>query len=206
MATFLGFAGYYRTFIPQYSALTNRLNGMRKTEKFLWDKEIEQDFVELKKAFTEGGIQAFPDFEGGTPFILTTDWSKENIAGVLSQVQDGKERFLGCWGRKCNKYEQNYPSYKGELLAVIQCIKKWKHILNYRPFEVHTDASALKYLTTMKNRSGLFTRWYQELAGFNFKVIHKKGKENSNADALSRLFHMAELIRLRIAVSHQRVV
>ena len=76
--------------------------------------------------FTEGGIQAFSNFGVGDPFILTTDWSKENIAGVLSQVQDRQERFLGCWGRKCNK--RNYPSYKGELLAVIQCIKKWKHI------------------------------------------------------------------------------
>ena len=44
----------------------------------------------------------------------------------------------------------------------------------------------------MKNQSGLFTRWYQELAGFNFTVIHKKGKENSNLDALSRSSHMAE--------------
>ena len=85
----------------------------------MWNEEIEQDFVELKRAFTEGGIQAFPDFGVGDLFILTTDWSKENIAGVLAQVQDGQERFLGCWGRKCNKYERNYPSYKGELLAVI---------------------------------------------------------------------------------------
>ena len=112
---------------------------------------------------------------------------KENIAEVLSQVQDRQEQFLGGWGRKCNKYERNYPSYKGELLAVIQRIKKWKHILSYPPFEVHTDASALKYLTTMKNQSGgLFMRWYQELAGFNFTVVHKKGKENSNADTLYR--------------------
>ena len=101
-------------------------------------------------------------------------------------------RFLGCWGGKCNKYERNYPSYKGEVLAVIQCIKKWKFILNYCLFEVHTDASALKYLTTMKNQSGLFTRWYQELAGFNFTGIHKKGKENSNADVISRSSHMEE--------------
>ena len=79
---------------------------------------------------------------------------------------------------------------QGELLAVIQCIKKWKHILSYPPFEVHTDASPLKYLTTMKNKSGLFTRWYQELAGFNFTMIHKKGKENSNADTLSKSSHM----------------
>ena len=49
-----------------------------------------------------------------------------------------------------------------------------------------------KYLTTMKNQSGLFMRWYQELAGFNFPVIHKKGKENSNADTLSRSSHMAK--------------
>ena len=90
--------------------------------------------MELKKAFTNGGIQAFPDFGVGDPFILTTEWSKENIAGVLSQLQNGQERFLGCWERKFNQYEQNYPSYKRELLAVIQCIKKWKHILSYRPF------------------------------------------------------------------------
>ena len=59
---------------------------MKKAEKFLWNKEVEQDFVEFKKAFTVGGIQAFLDLEGGNPFIFTTDWSKENIAGVLSQV------------------------------------------------------------------------------------------------------------------------
>ena len=44
----------------------------------------------------------------------------------------------------------------------------------------------------MKNQSSLFTRWYQELAGFNITVIHKKGTENSNADALSRSSHMSE--------------
>ena len=60
---------------------------------------------------------------------------------------------------------------------MIQCIKKWKHILSYRQFEVHTDASALKYLTTAKNQSGLLTRWYQELAGFNLTLIHKKWKK-----------------------------
>ena len=93
------------------------MNGIKKAEKFVWNEEIERDFIQLKEAFTKGGI---PDFDIGDPFILTTDWSQDNIAGVLSQVQDGKERFLGCWGRKCNKYKRNYPSYKGELLAVIQ--------------------------------------------------------------------------------------
>ena len=95
VATFLGFVGYYRNFIPQYSSFTKRLNGIKKAEKFLWNEEIERDFVKLKRAFTKGRIQAFPYFGVGDPFILTTDWSKENITGVLSQVQDGQERFLG---------------------------------------------------------------------------------------------------------------
>ena len=95
---------------------------------------IELDFVKVKKAFTKGGIQAFPAFGAGDLFILTTELSKEYIGGVLSQVYDGQERFLGCWGRMCNKYKTNYTSYKGELLAVIQCIKKWKHILSFHPF------------------------------------------------------------------------
>ena len=56
----------------------------------MWNKEKERDFIELKKAFTKGRIQEFPNFGVGDLFILTTDWSKENIAVVLSQVQDGQ--------------------------------------------------------------------------------------------------------------------
>ena len=44
----------------------------------------------------------------------------------------------------------------------------------------------------MKNASGLFMHWYAQLVGYIFKVIHKKGKENSNADALSRARHLPE--------------
>ena len=35
VAMFLGFTGYNRTFILQYSVLNNRLNGIKKAEKFL---------------------------------------------------------------------------------------------------------------------------------------------------------------------------
>ena len=57
VATFLGFTRYYRTFIPLYSGLTNQLNRIKKAEKFMWNKEIEQDFIKLKKVFTKGRIQ-----------------------------------------------------------------------------------------------------------------------------------------------------
>ena len=153
---------------------------MRKTDKFLWTTDMQQDFEALKQEFQIRRVQAYPDFCSGELFHVTTDWSKDNIAGILSPNQKGEEKFIGCWGRKFNQYEWNYPSYKRKLLDVIQFIKKWEHIPRYRPLEIYTDSTALKYLDSMKNQSGLFLRWYAQLAGYVFKVIHKKVKENSN--------------------------
>ena len=65
------------------------MNSMKKAEKFVWTEDMEKDFKELKAEFTAGKIQAYPDFDSEEPFISTTDWSALNIAGVLSQKQEG---------------------------------------------------------------------------------------------------------------------
>ena len=63
MSSFLGFTGYYRGFIPKYSALTNRMNSLKKAEKFVRTEDMEKDFLELKAQFSAGRIQAYPDFD-----------------------------------------------------------------------------------------------------------------------------------------------
>ena len=57
MSSFLGFTGYYRGFIPRYSALTNRMNSLKKAEKFVWTEEMEKDFLELKGEFWQVGYK-----------------------------------------------------------------------------------------------------------------------------------------------------
>ena len=79
MSSFLGFMGYYRGFIPRYSALTNRMNSLKKAEKFVWTEDI--DFLDLKAEFSAGRIQAYPDFDSDEPFILTTDWMSLTLQG-----------------------------------------------------------------------------------------------------------------------------
>ena len=94
----LGFTGYYRGFIPKYLALTNRMNSLKKVEKFVWTEDMEKDFLELKAEFSAGWIQAYPDFDSDEPFILTKDCrSSLNIAGVLSQKQESRT-FPGLLG------------------------------------------------------------------------------------------------------------
>ena len=72
-------------------------------------------------------------------------------------------------------------------------MKKWDHILKYwPPFLVYTDESSLKYIVNLKSEETIFQHWYAELAQFEFIVIHKKGSENVNADALSCVKHLDE--------------
>ena len=38
LATFIGFTSYYRSFIPQYSYLTNEMNAMKKETILTWKR------------------------------------------------------------------------------------------------------------------------------------------------------------------------
>ena len=57
MNSFLGFTGYYRGFIPKYSALTNRMNSMRKAEKFDWSEIWRRIFSSLKPSLRPEGYK-----------------------------------------------------------------------------------------------------------------------------------------------------
>ena len=52
--------------------------------------------------------------------------------------------------------------------------------------EKHTDHDSLKYLVNKLDLSGRIARWILLLQEFNYEVVVKSGKSNSNADYLSR--------------------
>ena len=189
--TLLGFFNYYRQFIPNFAQYLEKANAQRRSLKLVWTDEMTRNFEKLKEEFLKSPVRAFPDFKSGQPFRLTTDFSGRGVGAILSQVQDGKERLIGAVSRSTTKFEANYPSHKGELSALMFGVRKFHHILLTRRFEVYTDASALKYLTTLKLPSGIMARWVTELQGYSFIVHHKPGKSNTNADALSRSPHLS---------------
>ena len=153
---------------------------------------MEKNFKTLKKKFKAMPIRSFPRFDLDSPFQITSDWSKDNVAAVLSQVQDGKERLIAVFGRKTTAGERNYPPWKGELSAMVFGIRKAEHILRFRPFIANTDASALVHLRRLKSLTGILARWMQELQTYDFTVKHKRGVDNGSADGPSRSSHMPE--------------
>jgi len=78
---------------------------------------------------------------GAKPFILTIDFGKHKVGGVLSQEQKGAERFLGAKGNKCRPYECNYFSSKGETLSLVYGLMKFEHLLRLRKFIIITDSN-----------------------------------------------------------------
>ena len=194
---FLGKAGYYRRFIKNYSEFAGPLSEYLKVanEKENFHEKIELSaqalkcFEKLKHDLCQAPILAFPDFLSKEPFILDTDFSGKSIGAVLSQVQDGAEKVIAYGAKKLLPREANYSSNKGELLAVVYFIEKFKYFLSHRKFILRTDHQALTWLTTMKCPTGMYSRWQELLAHYDFQVRFRKGEHHTNADCLSRIAH-----------------
>ena len=120
------------------------------------------------------------------------DFSQTAVGAVLSQEQNGVERFLGVKGRKCRPYESNYHSSKGELLALCYALTKYDHILRLPKFSVVTDSTTVLHWSTMKDTGGTIRRWLDFIQQFDFTVTHRSGKYNTNADLISRATHLSE--------------
>ena len=189
--TFLGKMSYFRKFIPKFSQVAAPLMdfvSQEQVEPIPETPEAMDAFKELKERLISSPILAYPQFDG-EPFIVDTDFSSLSLGGVLSQVQDGKERVIAYGARRTNKAERNYSSNKGEILAVIHFLKTWKYYLLHRPFILRTDHSALRWLNTMQEPQGLILRWLDLLANYQFTIEFRAGSKHGNADSLSRTTH-----------------
>src|SRR5712664_2245471 len=82
----------------------------------------------------------------------------------------------------------NYTTSDKEMLAIVQTFKKFRHMLQGTKFPVivKSDHKNLRTFMTTKELNARQARWAEELASYDFKIEHIKGKENKVADALSR--------------------
>lgn len=90
--------------------------------------------------------------------------------------------------RKLSTREEAYSTSEKECACLVWAIHKLSCYLAGSPFVVETDHCPLSWLRNMSPKNGRLLRWSLALQEHNFEVRYKKGKENGNADALSRGF------------------
>lgn len=183
--SFLGLAGYYRRFIPNFSEVASPLTNLtRKNKRFSWDSACEISFETLKTLLTSAPILSYPTETG--KFVLDTDASATGLGAVLSQIQEGEERVIAFASRTLNKSQTNYCTTHRELLAVVTFVKYFKHFLWGRPFLLRTDHASLTWLKNFKDPEGILARWLAVLDMYDMEIQHRPGSKHGNADSLSR--------------------
>ncbi|KAI2643107.1 Retrovirus-related Pol polyprotein from transposon 17.6 [Labeo rohita] len=186
---FLGLAGYYRCFIPNFSSIASPLTDLTRKgqpEKVVWSAEAEEAFQRVKKALTSEPVLRAPDFN--RPFLVQTDASDTGLGAVLSQVTDGEEHPVIYISRKLTKPERNYAAVEKEALAVKWAVLELRYYLLGRRFTLITDHAPLQWMAKTKETNARVTRWFLALQDFHFDVQHRSGASNANADGLSRLW------------------
>ncbi|WVZ75793.1 hypothetical protein U9M48_023824 [Paspalum notatum var. saurae] len=178
---FLGLAGYYRRFIESFSRIAKPMTSLlEKGVPFIWTKERQDAFDELKKRLTTAPMLTLPDLTKS--FTMYCDASKEGLGCVL--MQEGK--VIAYASRQLRKHEVNYPTHDLELAAVVHSLKIWRHYLFGNRCEIYTDHKSLKYIFTQNELNTRQRRWLELIKDYDLEIHYHPGKANVVAVALSR--------------------
>jgi hypothetical protein len=188
--SFIGLCSYYRKFIPHFSTIAaplHRLQSVSKDIIFEWGPKEQEAFDKMKEAMSSPPVLIPPNWD--EPFLLQTDASDVGVGAVLSQIIDGEERAIAFASKSLNAAQKNYTTTDKECLAIVWGVRNFRIYLLGKRFTLQTDHSALQFLNTMRlNRdlTGRLARYQMFLQEYDFVILYRKGKENINADALSR--------------------
>ena len=191
MQSFLGFALFFKPFVPNYSTATAPLNDMTKADFSFkhpakWKLDYLKVFADFKLLITKACTLFYPDYD--LQWILRTDASDVGVGAVLLQVRDGKLEPILFLSKKFSTEATSWSPYDKEGYGVFYAVQQCEYYLRCKPFVLETDHRNLLW---MKNSQvPRVIRWYSYLSSFVFMLRHIKGSLNYVADLLSRMFSM----------------
>ena len=191
--SFLGFVGFYRTFIKSFSEIAAPLTDLlKKTSNELvpWTEAANKAFHELKGALQKAPILVAPDFN--KHMYVLVDSSMIAVGGVLCHKERDQLHPILFIGRKFNPTETRLSATERELLGILSVLNKLKYYLLGRKFTLLTDVRGLIFLKESVSKSAKLTRWSLMLNEYDFSIGHVPGKLFTVPDYLSRYVEFAE--------------
>ena len=182
--SFLGLANFYRRFIPNFADIAAPLTAFTCSRTpFEWEQAQQTAFNALQQALVSPRILDYPQLHDR--FVLTTDASDVGLGAVLSTERGSVVEFAS---RTLTAAEQKYTTTEKECLGILWAIRKFRHYLIGAHFTLKTDHKPLQWLESSRNQahSQHLERWSLELRAYDFTVVHRSGRCNQTADALSR--------------------
>ena len=198
--SFLGATLYYREYIYDYSDMAMPLYDLIRKGVIVekeWDPAIHGRAVQrIKDALTSKPVLMSVD--NTKKFRLKVDACRvgRGIGCILEQENsEGKWQPVSYYSSSLNKSERQYSATELECKALHDCIIHYAIYLKYIPhFEVFSDHNALKYMVKADNSTtnGRLMRYLLGLQSYNFSLYYRKGTQNADADAVSRLLRISD--------------
>ena len=196
--SFLGFMGYYRYFVPNYSKIAWPLLELtKKTTPWHWGESQHKAFKELKTWMC--GSPVLIQLDINKQFTLHIDASAYGVGTILlqegnhtikslAQCQKPILHLVAYYSATFTPTEWNYDIYERELLAIMKALAHWRHYLGWTktPFIIRTDHANLQYWKSPRNLNCCTARWHADLQEYNYILEYIPGKTNTTANALSR--------------------
>lgn len=183
---FLGKINFYLEYIPQHTILLDPLrNLLRKNVEFHWSKQCSNSFVKTKEYLYSAPALAI--FDEKAPIYLFTDASVEGVGAILKQPQEDKSlKTVFFFSKKLNKTQKTKKAIYIECLAIKEAILYWQYYLIGKRFVIFTDHRPLENFNIKKSNDPDLIEILNYISQFDFDIVYNPGKENIEADCLSR--------------------
>ena len=215
LASFLGLTGWFWDLIKDYAKIEMPLRELIRevqlpdkysktiyrrvmanhTLKERWKEQHMKAFLKLKAIMTSEPVLRGPKWDG-TPFIVTSDGSKETFGAVLAQksttvLTSGKTitrlHPIAFASKRTSKTEEKYKPFLLEFAGLKFALDKFSDVIWGFLVEVETDCQALRDHLMNDKLSATHARWRDGILAHQIvDVRHVPGRINVVADGLSR--------------------
>ena len=105
--SFVGMVNFVSIFCPELQKLLKPIYDLtRKGRQFVWGKEQQDTFEEIKRRLQKPPVLHMPDKVGR--FQLYSDTNKYATGGALYQIQNGKPKLIAYASKRLPEAARNY--------------------------------------------------------------------------------------------------
>ena len=157
----------------------------KKGKPFLWEKEQQEAFDEIKKRMLKPPVLSMPNRKGR--FILYSDTGKTATGSALYQHQDGKPRLIAYASKRMPEAAKNYSITELEMFGLAINITIFSHLLTRVDFDAVVDHLTITHIvkSKMEHATNRIKRLLELLSSYSFNLYYIKGKDMVLSDYLS---------------------
>ena len=184
--SFAGMINILSMFCPELQKLLKPIyNSTRKGRPFIWGKEQQESFDEIKCWSIKPPVLHMPNKTGR--FHLYSDTSKFATGSALYQIKNGGHKLITYVSKRLPEAVRSYSITELELCGLAINIASFSHLLKWVDFYAIVDHLSLTHIIKSKVEPTItrIKRLLELISSYSFNLYNITGKDMILSDFLS---------------------